>query len=470
MKFLHSLSVRLLWVCAAIVFIPVLFLNRYAVEFFDDYTRRALEKSMISTGRSAEELARASAGRAADLEASLRRLAVENESRIRLLDATGAVAHDTGTAGEPDPGPPAPADRPEVRQALSGAYGARWALTDDGRYVYYFVALPPAVAGGATGPVYISRTTDPIIKAIFRMRSNQRTATALAVSVAVAASLLMAFTLTRRLSALTRAAAAYTRGGSRFQSPVRGRDEVGELAAAMEQMTSELERRYGYNRDFIADLSHELRRPITAIRGAAELLEGDAGERPEARARLLRNIRIGADRLSRMVGELRTLARLDLELAGEPRDEHDYGAAVRGIVERVADGLDGPRARIDVSVPAHPLRARFAPGRIEQVLSNLLENACRYTPPEGRIEVVVEPAGPEIRTSVRDTGCGIAPEVLPKVFERFFTTEAGNPQREHGSGLGLAIAKAIVEHHRGRIGAESAPGSGSTFWFTLPAA
>ena len=103
-------------------------------------------------------------------------------------------------------------------------------------------------------------------------------------------------------------------------------------------------------------------------------------------------------------------------------------------------------------------------------MGNLLDNAARYTPASGCIEVRVE-AGPDdtVVTSVRDTGCGIAPSNLGKVFDRFFTTEPKDKPKDYGSGLGLAIAKSIVENHQGRIWVESTPGQGTTFFFSLPA-
>jgi signal transduction histidine kinase len=122
-------------------------------------------------------------------------------------------------------------------------------------------------------------------------------------------------------------------------------------------------------------------------------------------------------------------------------------------------------------LPDEPIYTAIVPGRIEQVLVNLVENATRYTPTDGHIEIRVEP-GPAgmVTTRVQDSGSGISAPNLPKVFDRFFTTEPKDQRKSYGSGLGLAIAKSIVENHQGAMAVESEQGRGSTFSFTLPVA
>ena len=235
-------------------------------------------------------------------------------------------------------------------------------------------------------------------------------------------------------------------------------------------MAAELQRTNRYNREFISTVMHELKMPITAIRGAAEILEQGAFAKEEARVRFLANIRFEAERLARLAWELGELTKLDTEMPHAPKERVDYGRCVAGIVERFETTLDTPHAALRLRLPDRPLHASIVPGRMEQVIGNLLDNALRYTPADGSVEIVVEPGpGRTIVTSVRDTGCGIAPANLGKVFDRFFTTEPKDRPRDYGSGLGLAIAKSIVENHRGAITVESAPGQGATFRFVLPA-
>jgi len=244
-------------------------------------------------------------------------------------------------------------------------------------------------------------------------------------------------------------------------------------------MAGEIESRNSYNRDFIQTTLHELKTPLTAIRGAAEVLEsvesvelGGEGKAKEeeggrVRQKFLGIIGFQVGRLMQLVGELRELTRVDVELARAPRLAVDYGAFVKEAIGRLAETFPEPHARLTVVVPDTAMTVRIVPGRIEQVLANLLDNAFRYTPPSGEVSITVEKGNP-VRTTVSDTGCGIAASNLDRVFDRFFTTERGQRSQDYGSGLGLAIAASIIRSHQGEIRVTSAPGEGARFTFELP--
>jgi two-component system phosphate regulon sensor histidine kinase PhoR len=214
---------------------------------------------------------------------------------------------------------------------------------------------------------------------------------------------------------------------------------------------------------------HELTTPLTAIRGAAEVLQGRGGEHAETRGKFLSNIRLETERMNSIVGELNELTKLDTEARLRSREPVDYGRCITGILERLEPTFPARRPRIVLRLPDDALQVSAVPGRLEQVFANLLDNAIRYTDADGRIEISVERgAGKTVVTTVRDSGCGIAPSNLEKVFDRFFTTEPKGAPNEHGSGLGLAIVKRIIENHKGTIRVESEPGRGAAFVFTLP--
>ena len=280
--------------------------------------------------------------------------------------------------------------------------------------------------------------------------------------------MVVSLTLTRRLRSLSKAATRYAGGDARFDTASRGRDEIGELSRAVHDMAHEIEARNAYNREFIRTTTHELRTPLTAIGGAAELLEQGAAEDPAARRKFIANIRHDAERMTRLVGELRELTRVDTESLRGQKEETAYAAFVREAVARLAPTFPEPHAKLTVDVPEKNLVLNIVPGRIEQVLANLLENAFRYTPPEGKVTVRVETADGKTVTSVCDTGCGIPASHLDRVFDRFFTTESRHQPRDYGSGLGLAIAHRIVANHSGRLWVTSEQGHGATFSFELP--
>jgi two-component system sensor histidine kinase ChvG len=392
--------------------------------------------------------------------------AAEADSRFRLLSPDGEVLFDT--AAEPEIGADL-SDLKEITKAETREYGARWELTEDRQYVFYYTALPIMHEDELVGIAYVSRHTGEITRAIMGMIRDQRLALASAIVFAALIALVLAQTLTHRLRKLTKSSINYAAGNAPLDVKVRGRDEIGELGRAVTYMAREIEQRNEYNRVFVSTVMHELKTPITAIKGAAEVLEGGAVDKEEARAKFLANIRYEADRLTRMVGELNELTKLDVEMLRGQKEEVDYCDCVRKILERLIPTFEQKRATFTASIPEEKIAAMIMPGRIEQVIANLLENAFRYTPATGTVELKVE-LGPDndVLTSVSDTGPGISGSNIDKVFDRFFTTEPKDTPKEYGSGLGLAIAKSIVENHQGRIRAASTPGEGACFTFGLP--
>ena len=210
--------------------------------------------------------------------------------------------------------------------------------------------------------------------------------------------------------------------------------------------------------------------PLTAIKGAAELLEQGAAEKEESRKKFVGNIRHEVDRMVRMVWELHELTRLDVENLRGQKESVSYCQYLRDVVERFEAGLEGGDVRVVLSVCNEELPVNIVPGRIEQVVTNLLDNAVRYSPPSGVVEITVG-VGEDgyVLTSVADQGPGVSFTNAEKVFDRFFTTEPKDVPKEYGSGLGLAIARSIIENHSGSIWLDSDQPVGARFVFSLPA-
>jgi two-component system phosphate regulon sensor histidine kinase PhoR len=221
--------------------------------------------------------------------------------------------------------------------------------------------------------------------------------------------------------------------------------------------------------DFISNISHELRTPIASLRALVETLSDGALEDSEAAHRFLRHMEVEVDALSQMVQELLDLARIESGKASLQLTKTAPLALFRRAVERLQ--MQATRAQLTLQITeTTELPAVYVDGsRVEQVLTNLIHNAIKFTPPKGSI--CVSAAANDSHTllvKVVDTGVGIAPEDLPRVFERFY--KADRSRSGGGTGLGLAIAKHIVQAHNGRIWVESRVGKGSTFCFTLPLA
>jgi signal transduction histidine kinase len=247
----------------------------------------------------------------------------------------------------------------------------------------------------------------------------------------------------------------------------RSRDEVGQLATAFNRMSAELEVLERSRRDLVANVSHELKTPITAIRAHLENL-ADGIERPD---RETLQVMLGqTERLGRLVDQLLDLSRLE---SGEV-PLHLEPMALSPVVERVISEFSVGRSMTDVALHDEVDGDLFVDAdaeRIHQVLFNLVDNAVRFTPPGGEVTIAARRDADRVRVRVTDTGVGVGPEHLPRLFERFYRADASRSRDDGGgTGIGLAIARSIVEGHGGRITAESEPNNGATFTFDLPAA
>ncbi len=221
-------------------------------------------------------------------------------------------------------------------------------------------------------------------------------------------------------------------------------------------------------RDFVSNVSHELRTPLASLKALTETLKEGALDDPPAAQRFLSQMDGEIDNLTQIVQELLELSKIESGRVPIQRQPISPCELMNQSVERMK--LQAERAgltlRVDCASDLLPVRADY--DRIEQVLVNLIHNAVKFTRPGGEIVVSARPEGSEMVFSIRDTGVGIAPEDLERIFERFYKADRSRSSR--GTGLGLSIARHTVESHGGRIWAESEVGQGSTFYFTLPSA
>lgn len=221
-------------------------------------------------------------------------------------------------------------------------------------------------------------------------------------------------------------------------------------------------------RDFVANLSHELRTPVTSLKALGETLrEGAIEDRAVARD-FLDKINVETDRLAQMVEEMGELSRIESGAAPLQKGPVDLAGVADRAASRLKAQADRAGVRLEIRVPGGLPGILADEGRIEQVLINLVHNAIKFTPAGGLVTVSARVEGNSLVTAVSDTGVGIPEDDLPRVFERFY--KADKARAGGGTGLGLAIARHIVEAHGGRIWAESVEGRGATFSFSLPLA
>ena len=290
--------------------------------------------------------------------------------------------------------------------------------------------------------------------------------------------LLCAGMLADRIERVRAGTARVAAGDLDSEVPVEGHDEVAGLAGDFNRMARALEaaaererEMEKTRRDLIAAISHDLRTPLASTRALIEAVADGVAADPEVEARYLSSAGKELTHLSRLVDDLFELARIDagvLQLTLEEASLHDLISDTIASFQPQAESR-GVSLVGEVSGDVDPVLAN--PPRLQRVLHNLLSNALRHTPADGTIALRAAPHGNEVRVEVSDTGEGIAPEDLPRVFERSFRVERSRTRPEEGdapgAGLGLAIARGLIEAHGGTMDVESDLGGGSRFRFTL---
>jgi two-component system sensor histidine kinase BaeS len=244
------------------------------------------------------------------------------------------------------------------------------------------------------------------------------------------------------------------------------------MAARLEERTRALEVADRTRRQLLADVSHELSTPLSAIRGYVETLEmDDAKIDPAAKRRYLHIVTEEAERLEHIIGDLLDLARLEGGGVAFSDDEVSVAALFGRIRDRHAQTVSAKRIALEtIGADAVPVVQGDA-NRLEQAVQNLVANAIRHTPEGGRVEVRAEAVDGAVRLAVTDTGPGIPEEHLPHIFDRFYKADASRAGTSvpSGSGLGLSIVQAIVERHGGSVTAANVAGGGARFEIALPA-
>ena len=311
----------------------------------------------------------------------------------------------------------------------------------------------PLAAVLLSGAVMFEMGTDVVILAVAAASST----------VAIAAALLVGRSITAPVDRLRTASGALAGGDLSVRAPEQGPTEIAELGASFNEMAARLEELFDARRELVAWASHDLRTPLAAMRAMIEAVEDGVAEPERYTQELAEQVRT----LSALVDDLFELARIDAGVLTLELED----ASLASLVDSCVRGLEAEAGRRRVRLETRlgsAARVRCAPQKVERVLLNLLTNALRHTPSDGSIAVLVEPASNEVRVSVEDSGEGIAPEVMRRVFDRFWR---GDPARSAGgSGLGLAIARGLVEAQGGRIWAVNRPSGGARVSFTLPAA
>jgi two-component system sensor histidine kinase BaeS len=288
------------------------------------------------------------------------------------------------------------------------------------------------------------------------------------VLLALAVSWLVSRRLSKRLAGLEEAAVNLADGDFGARAPVEGTDGVSELSSTFNYMAANLQQAQRRERDFLMSVGHDLRTPLTTIRGYAEALDAGVIE-AEDFPRVAEVLHRQTDRLSRLVEDLMLLARLEAREFNLRCESVDLAAHV----EELAAEHRVRAEKLGVRFEAHigdVGSVEVDPDRIAQVLGNLVDNALRYTPERGSVVLTMTGKGTNVTFEVADSGPGIDERDIPRVFERLYVAQRYRPVRPEGSGLGLPIVKELVEAMHGSVAVTSKVGHGTTVRVTLPIA
>lgn len=278
---------------------------------------------------------------------------------------------------------------------------------------------------------------------------------------------LFSYKLTKPLQQMAKAAKAFGNGDFSIRVRVSGSDEIGELAKAFNNMADSLAASEGMRRSFVANVSHELKTPMTTIAGFIDgILDGTIPQ--ERESYYLNIVTVEVKRLSRLVTSMLALSRIDSGELKMVTQTFDVSDSVLNTFLTFEQKIESRNISVNGLESNRPLFVEGDPDMIHQVVYNLAENAVKFTNEGGTITVTVEDAGTDAVVTIKNTGAGIPPEQIGFIFDRFYKTDKSRSQDKNGMGLGLYLVKTILQLHGGEIAAESIEGEYTSFRFRLP--
>lgn len=367
------------------------------------------------------------------------------------------------------------ADYEEVREALRGDAKGMVRVDRHGRLVLS-VAVPVQRYRQVLGALMLSKDGKDVEAAVRARRLDIIVVFAIALGVTILLSLYLAGTIARPIRRLAEAADRVRYGkGRQYQIPdfTRRGDEVGDLSAALRDMTEALWARLDAIEGFAADVAHEIKNPLTSLRSAVETVARI--EDPQQQKRLMSIILDDVQRLDRLISDISSASRLDAELSREQMEEVNVARLVQTHADVYNAPLDDGDPVVHLTIEDHDaLEVQGIEDRLGQVLRNVINNAATFSPRDGRITVAARRSGRWVIITIDDAGPGIPENKLSAIFDRFYTERPAGEKFGTHSGLGLSISKQIVEAHGGTIVAENRKDAngevaGARFTIRLPA-
>jgi signal transduction histidine kinase len=345
-----------------------------------------------------------------------------------------------------------------------------------------FSVAPIQIGKEMQGFLYVILGSEQFDSAVEMIRERYLTSTIirgllLSVLVTGIIGLILFAFLTRRLRRMKRVVQDFEQGQLERRVDIRSGDEIGQLAACFNKMADtivanmeELKKTDKIRRELIANVSHDLRSPLASIKAYLETLQIKENDLTAAlRQEYIANILNVANGLENLVEQLFELSKLDARQIQPHLEPFSIADLVQDVVMQFKPAAEKSGIRLEAELPEQLPQVYADIGLIERALSNLIDNALRYTPEGGAVNVRIESGDKKVRVYVSDTGYGIEKEELPLIFDRFYRVEKSRAKTTGGCGLGLAITKKILEIHKSTINVESRVNAGTTFCFILDA-
>lgn len=382
----------------------------------------------------------------------------DGQYRVQLLDYKGTLQIDSNGLGG------AVLSTPDVKAAMNGEMNA-W----EGKDPFYqrervaAITVPLLDRQRVTGLLRYSASLEQIDSMVWRIIRWTLFTGGVVVLLFLGVSMWIAQRIVKPIQELTHAASIMAKGDWTQRAEPRQKDEIGQLATTFNMLAKELTKREKMKNDFISSVSHELRTPLTSIKGWSETLNEEEIDREEMDLGL-KIIHRETDRLSGLVEDLLDFSKLSARSIELFMELIDLNGPVKESIGQLSIRQEQTGVNLVLILHVKPILVKGDANRLKQVLINLIDNAYKFTPPNGTITVETLSKGESAVLTVSDTGCGIDPEDLPHVTEKFYKGSAGKA----GSGLGLAICKEIIELHGGRMTVDSKQGTGTIITITLP--
>lgn len=478
----RSMRNKVLLITLAVVTLPQIVVL-FSSWFESGVGARMKERTLQCAAQTAAVLKRSQDG----VDGSVSRLAAQWAVRIRVLNESGQteIDHDHETHGGlyhylggiffgPDGAPDLEAfdasleplhQRQEIIEAKNQAAANGCRHSPERKLLVCHAAVSLVTADGSSRIIYVQESSRRAIRALYDLRYQLLKLTLMVLPLGFALALWIGWRLVRPVEILRREVQRRALGAVPSGDIQLGRDdEIGDLATAFNTLLHTLQQRNRANEAFLADLAHEFKNPVAALRASAERLECSQTIDAQRAARLSAVMLKSCARLDALVTEFLELARAEAGLPNEDRSEVELGQLVLALLETHKQDERYRQVQFSAENAGQRLPVWAVSMRLESAVRNLLDNAASFARPQGRVLVKLRAQHKWAVFRVVDSGPGIASQDIDRVFERFFTTRG----ERQGTGLGLALTKAIIEAHGGTIEVRSPPGSGAEFTVQLP--